>query len=104
VANTYLLANASLEFTNTSNNNYTVSSYMIVDGTTSNITNTSLVASNTIGGTTAYASVNISQSAPITTASQYQVRVYAYTNTSSGTNVQNTHCDLFVLGDLARNP
>ena len=76
---------------------------MVVDGTRSNITQTSLVAMNTIGGATAYASVNISQPANITTIQSYPVTVYAYTNAST-TSVLSTHCDLFVLGNLTPSP
>jgi hypothetical protein len=103
VANTFLLANTACEFSNFNNTNYTVSTYMVVDGTRSNITQTSVVAINTIGGATAYSSVSLSQSASITTVQPYPVTVYAYTNAST-TSVKSTHCDLFVLGNLTRSP
>lgn len=76
---------------------------MVVDGTTSSTTTTNVLAKNTIGGATSYASVSIIQSAQITTIQSYTVRVYAYTNIST-TTVLSTHTDLSVLGNLNSSP
>jgi hypothetical protein len=104
VENTYLLANAACEFSNTNNNTtYTVTVYMVVDGTTSSSTTTNVLANNTIGGATSYASVSIIQSAQITTIQSYTVSVYAYTNAPT-TSVLSTHTDLSVLGNINSSP
>ena len=76
---------------------------MVVDGTTSSSTMTNVLANNTIGGATSYASVSIIQSAQITTIQSYTVSVYAYTDAST-TSVLSTHTDLSVLGNLNLSP
>ena len=98
----YLWATTTATFSNSSGSKYMLSIYMIVDGTTSNVTN-SAIDSQYSGMVPAYTSITINQS---TTAAvppaQYFVKVYGYVN--SGTNVLYSHIDTFVLGNLANTP
>ena len=75
---------------------------MVIDGTTSNITNSS-IDMQLSGLIPAYASISLNQrTTSILAAGQYSVIVYGYVN--SGTDILFRHIDTFILGNIADTP
>ena len=79
--------------------NYRLSAYMILDGTTSNVT-TSTISSRFSGTVNGSTSITVQQRTDAMIApGTYTTTVYAYVN--AGTDVTLKHVDLFIMGNLA---
>ena len=94
----YLWSTATMTFDNSANTNYHVSTYMILNGTTSNVTTSTISARLTpsISGSTA---ITIQQRTNTMIApGTYTSAVYAYVD--AGTDVKLKHVDLFIMGNL----
>jgi len=98
----YLWATTTASFSNATNSKHLISLYMIVDGTTSNVTNSSIDAQIS-GPIPSYTSITLNQRTnSILAAGQYTTTVYGYVD--SGTAIICRHIDTFVLGNLANTP
>jgi hypothetical protein len=95
----YLWSTATMTFENSSNaTNYRISAYMILNGTTSNVT-TSTISSRLTGTINGSTAITIQQRTNVMIdPGTYTSAAYAYVN--AGTTVKLKHVDLFVMGNL----
>jgi hypothetical protein len=98
----YLWATTTASFSNATNSKHLISLYMIIDGTTSNVTNSSIDAEIS-GSIPSYASITLNQRTNSQLApGQYTTAVYGYVD--SGAAIICRHVDTFVLGNIANTP
>jgi len=94
----YIMATAVANFRNTSNDDEIVNMYVVLNGTTSNVTRNSIVRQQ--GGDPGYVPITILQRTNTSIPSgNYSCQVFAYTTTSS-TNVICDHLDIGLIGNL----
>ena len=95
----YLWSTATMTFENSATaNNYRLSAYMILNGTTSNVT-TSTISERLASGVNGSTSITVQQRTELMIApATYTSAVYAYVN--DGTDVVLKHVDLFIMGNL----
>jgi hypothetical protein len=105
VTGTYVLACAACEFTNSNTGStHTISVYLQVDGRTSNVTNSSIIAKGGGGaGVNGYTQITVYQTSNlITNLNSVPVQVYAFTDATSG--ILSTHVDVYALANLFLSP
>jgi hypothetical protein len=102
VTGTYVLACAACEFTNSNGGStHTISVYLQVDGRTSNVTKSSIIAK--VGAVFGYTQITVYQNSNLlTNLNSVPVQVYAYTDVTSG--ILSTHVDVYALANLFLSP
>jgi len=105
VTGTYVLACAACEFTNSVTGvTHTISVYLQVDGRTSNVTKSSIIAKGGgVNGVNGYTQITVYQNSNLlTNLNSVPVQVYAYTDATSG--ILSTHVDVYALANLFLSP
>jgi hypothetical protein len=96
----YIMSIAVATFTDSTTNDNVVNMYLTEAGTTSSVTQHSILRRQP-GGAVGYASITVIQRTSVPAAGPYTVSVYAYLSSApTGGSVLCTHLDIGALGNL----